>query len=85
MQGKASPRRVKVAGHRGIYRRPSGTYEICFQGSDGRTKWETVPGGLEDAIAARATVVVRKHGGEKIVNSQTLFAAIASEWLSSST
>src|SRR5829696_7105171 len=50
------PRRVRV--ERGIYRRPSdGKYEFCYQGSDGKTHWKTIDGGLREARAERGDVL----------------------------
>jgi hypothetical protein len=50
------PRRTRVDGHRGIYWRPgagrrSKAYEITFVDETGRPRWETIDGGLGEAVA----------------------------------
>lgn len=86
MQHKNSPRRVKVDGHRGVYYREGSNgrrYEICFQGSDGRTRWQVVNGGLRDAIRERADVLSRLGRGEKVAPSRVRFGEVAETWLAS--
>jgi hypothetical protein len=52
----ASPRRISVAKHPGVHWHPVAggrRYEISYVDSDGKRRWESVPGGLKDAEAAR--------------------------------
>jgi hypothetical protein len=48
------PRRVKVEGEVGIYVTDAGSFQIGFKDSDGRQRWQTVEGDLEEARAVRA-------------------------------
>ena len=76
--------RVKVDGHRGIHVRQlvdgRKSYSICYADSDGKTVWQTIPGSLRDAIAARSKIVGRLHDGERIVSDRKIFADVAEEW-----
>ncbi len=84
-EAASSPRRIKVAGHRGVYRRSNRDgqkiYEIKYVDSDGRARWETIRGGLREAEARRAEIVGRKHRGERIAPSRRPLADVAEEWL----
>ena len=88
MQNKASPRRLRVKRHPGIYYRETAqgrSYEITYYDSDGRRRWERVPGDLETAVARRADVVGKKHRGERVAPSALRFEPFAAEWLESQT
>lgn len=75
------PRRTKMKGAPGVYRSSSGRYEINYRDSDGRLRWQTVPGSFEDAKAARAAVVGRVRKGERVAPTKQRFAEYASAWL----
>ena len=51
-----APRRSKVEGQRGIYTRPapgrSKVYEIGYTDENGKQRWETIAGGLREAIVS---------------------------------
>jgi integrase len=80
----SGPRRVNV--ERGIYRGPSdGKYEVCYEGSDGKTKWKTVDGGLREARQLRADLVSRLARGERIAPTKLTLADYAPAWLASQT
>lgn len=85
----ASPRRISVKGHRGVYYRelPGGRrrYEISFTDSTGRRRWKTVDGKLEDAQAALDEIRGKKRRGEKVAPSRATLAEVASLWLASQT
>jgi integrase len=85
MSSKQPSRRTKVKNHRGVYYRQNAkgqrTYEFCFTDSDGKLRWQTVPGGLHDAVAARAEQTGRKHRGERVAPSKTTFREFADAWL----
>ncbi len=63
-------RRVRVKGATGVYRSVSGKYEIAFRDSDGRLRFKTIDGSLEDAKNERATIVSRKASGERVAPSR---------------
>lgn len=82
MQGKASPRRVRV--ERGIYYRATAAgkrYEITYVDSLGRRRWKVVEGGLKDARAVLADVLSRLSRGERIAPSKLTLSEIADTWL----
>lgn len=84
MQAKASPRRLRVKRHPGVYYRETSSgrhYEITYYDSDGRRRWERVPGSLEDAVARRADIVGKKHRGDRVAPSTLRFAEFANAWL----
>jgi integrase len=60
-----------------VYRSCSGSYEIAYRDSDGKLVFKVVPGGFEDAKAARANVVGKLARGEKIRDSKELFGPFA--------
>jgi hypothetical protein len=72
-------RHVRV--ERGIYRNTTtGRFEITYA-EDGKQVWQTVAGGLRDARAARANVVVKHERGERAAPSRQTVAQVADEWL----
>lgn len=78
MSATSEPRRVPV--ERGIHRNPrNGKYEFNYQGSDGKTKWKTVDGGLREARQLRADFVSRLARGERIAPTRKTFAVVADE------
>jgi integrase len=82
MQGKPSPRRVRV--ERSIYRRDTATgsrYEITYVDSLGRRRWQVTEGGLKDARAVLANVVSRLSRGERVAPSKLTLSEIAATWL----
>jgi integrase len=80
-----SPRRTLVRRHRGIYYREGADgnrrYEISYYDSDGRRRWQTIEGGLQEAIDARDKVRGRKRRGERVAPTTKTLAEIADEWL----
>jgi integrase len=85
MSAKQPSRRTKVKNHRGLYYRLNAAgervYEFCYSDSDGKLRWQTVEGGLDDAVAARAEKTTRKHRGERVAPNRVTFKAFALDWL----
>jgi hypothetical protein len=72
-------RHVRV--ERGIYRNTTtGRFEITYT-EDGKQVWQTITGGLRQARAARAKVVVKHDRGERAAPSRQTVAQVADEWL----
>lgn len=63
--------------------RPDGsrTYIIWYQGTDGKERFENVPGGERDAVRARSRIIDRKARGEKIAPSNLKVKDWAPQWL----
>jgi hypothetical protein len=86
MQAKPSPaRRTKVKGKQGIYYRQVGKrrrYEITYLDSDGRRRWQTVPGfdNLDDAEAMLVEVKGKLNRGERIAPGKLTFNEAADMW-----
>jgi integrase len=80
MQSKPTQRHTKTR-HPGVYRGSSGRYEIVYRDSDGRQRWETVPGNLEDAKARQAEIRSKLGKGERVALTRRTFADWAEEWL----
>ncbi len=80
MSTTTAPRRTKTKAI-GVYRSSSGRYEINFRDSDGRLRWQTVPGSFEEAKAARAALVGRVKKGERVAPTKQRFAEYAVAWL----
>jgi len=59
-----------VKGCPGIFKSSSGRYEIAYRDSDGRLRFKTVGGSLEDAKNERATIVSQKASGERVAPSR---------------
>ena len=72
-------RHVRV--ERGIYRNSTtDKLEITYT-EGGKQVWQTVSGGLREARAARANVVVKHERGERAAPSRQTVAQVADEWL----
>ncbi len=77
------PRRTKVKGKPGIYYREVGgarRYEITYLDTDGRRRWQTVPGDLKEAEAALVAVKGKLQKGEAVRPSRLSFGELADEW-----
>lgn len=90
----SGPRRIS-SGRPGVYFReservmPSGrvktvrTYEVSYVDSTGRRRWQTISGGLQDAVALRESLRTKIRAGERIAPSRKTVAEVAAEWLGS--
>ena len=82
----AAPRRTKVRGHRGIYYRLAADgrrrYEITYRDSDGRQRWKTVDGGLQDAKADLEELRGRMRRGERVAPTRFTLTELVDLWLS---
>lgn len=88
MQEAVSARRVKVAQHRGIYYRDAANgrrYEITYLDSDGRRRWQVVPGQLRDAKAALEEIHQRQRKGERVAPTHATFTEVADAWIAAQT
>src|SRR5439155_2297872 len=83
-QGSAK-RRTAVKGHRGVYYRVGSGgrrhYEITYVDSDGRRRWQVVPGNLGHAEQALADVRGRRRRGERVAPSRARVEEVAPKWL----
>jgi len=70
--------RVRV--ERGVYRQPNGKYAVCFM-LNGRPRFRTVDGDLDDARSARARLVIAAHAGVLPACPRLTFATVAGRWL----
>jgi integrase len=62
------PRRVKVAGYKGVYQRPDGRYEYCYQDNNGTTRWATAQSTtVRGAEGERADKIAKRARGENVV------------------
>lgn len=80
-------RRTKT-NRRGIYYRDTAAgrrYEITYVDSDGRRRWQVVPGILRDAEAALADVKDRQRKGERVAPTKATFGEVADAWLKAQT
>jgi integrase len=88
MPGESTrPRRTKT-NRRGIYYRdsPDGRrYEITYLDSDGRRRWQVVPGILRDAETALADLKDRQRKGERVVPTRATLGEAADAWISAQT
>jgi hypothetical protein len=79
------PRRERVKSRRGIYFRTTASgeraYEVTFTDSDGRQRWQTIPGGLKDAEAALEGIKSRKRRGERVAPSKLTLREVSGRWL----
>lgn len=75
-----TPRRVRV--ERGIYRRPTGVFEVGFKDENGRLRWRTVDGGILAARKLRDDLAARRARGESVApNPKLRFGDAADGWL----
>jgi integrase len=87
-------RRTRLRGKPGIYyrtvtiengdrRRQVRRYEITYLDSDGRRRWQAVPGhdNLDDAQAALTRINHKLHRGERVAPSKQTFDQLADQWL----
>ena len=90
-----SPRRKAVQGKPGIYfrelsvdregkRRRVRRYEVSYLDSDGRRRWQTIPGhdNLDEAERELVRIKVRLADGERVDGSGLRFDELADLWLS---
>lgn len=83
------PRRERVPRRRGVYyrldpttgKRITGVFEITYYDSDGRRRWETIHGSVEDAEAKRGDVAGRKRRGERVAPTKLTLAEYVPVWL----
>ena len=61
----------------GVYRSVSGSYEIQFRVSSGKSVFKVIEGGFEDAKAARADIVGKLSRGEPIRQTKATFGEFA--------
>jgi integrase len=90
MQGNGNrTRRTRVKGKPGIYFREvrdagrvRRRYEVTYLDSDGRRRWQTVPGfdNLEQAEAALVAVKGKLHNGVRVAPSKVTFNDLADGW-----
>jgi integrase len=78
-------RRTKVKGKQGIYYRQVGKqrrYEITYLDSDGRRRWQTVPGfdNLDDAEATLVETKSKLHRGERVAPGKLTFNEAVDMW-----
>lgn len=82
-------RRTKAKGKPGIYfrevkdgGRTRRRYEATYLDSDGRRRWQTVPGfdNLDEAEAVLTAVKGKLHNGERVAPSKRVFGELADEW-----
>ena len=88
MQGHRNSARKRTK-FPGIYYRQTENgerrYMFTYRDSGGRQRWRTVEGGIDEAKAAQADLVVRKAKGERIQPTRLTFADAATRWLDSKT
>ena len=81
-------KRVRTA-YPGVYyrERPDGSRQhiIGYTGTDGRHRWQNTPGGLKDAVKARAKIINDMAHGLKVEPSKVLFSDFAREWINQQT
>jgi integrase len=56
-------------------------YEIAYVGSDGRRRWQMIPGGVRDAERERRRILAEIDKGGKVEPNRDTFAAVADQWL----
>jgi len=79
----AGPRRIRVK--ESVYYRetPAGRrYEITYVGSDGKRRWQTIPGhdNLKQAEAQLVEIRQKLHRGEKVAPTKLTFNELADEY-----
>lgn len=73
-----SARRTRV--ERGVYQQPNGKYAVCFM-LDGKPRFRTIDGDLDDARAARARFAIAAQAGLLPACPRLTFATVAARWL----
>src|SRR5438093_12695479 len=79
-------RRTSVKGHTGVYwHRVAGgrRYEITYIDTEGKRRWKTVDGNLDDAQASRDDLHQRIRKGERVAPTKITVREVAEEWLAS--
>lgn len=79
-----SPRRTKTR-YPGVFRSPSGGYEIMYTDSLGRRRSAAVPGTVKDAQRERAAILERMHQGVKVAPSKITVEELADKYLREAT
>src|SRR5918996_5502137 len=72
--------RGRVRVERGVYRQPNGKYAVCFM-LDGKPRFRTVDGSLEEARGARARLALAAQAGLLPACPRLTFATVAARWL----
>jgi integrase len=75
---QAPVRRERV--ERGVYRQPNGKYAVCFM-LDGKPRFRTVDGDLDEARAARARLAIAAQAGLLPACPRLTFATVAARWV----
>jgi integrase len=80
-----SPRRTNLKAKTGVYFRMVGShrrYEVTYLDSDGRRRWQTVPGfdNLEDAEKVLVAIKGKLNKGERVAPSRQSFGELYEEW-----
>ena len=88
MPKKANARRQLVRGRRGVYyrltpngQRIPGVFEIGYTDSDGKRRWQTVLGNVEDAEAERSAKLAKMGRGERVAPARLTLAEFTAGWL----
>lgn len=85
MNSAALSRKRHKTRHPGVYyrERPDGSRQYCiwYVGTDGKPRFENVPGGERDAVRARARVVDKITRGEKVAPTSLKIKDWAPRWL----
>jgi integrase len=77
--------RIKTS-HPGVYYREQAgkrQYIIWYRGTDGRERFENVPGGERDAVLARAKILDRMAHGHRVAPTKVKLDVYAKRWLES--
>lgn len=89
MQVQPNENRRHPTRHPGVYfktlRDGRRSYQIGFTDSDGKWRWQAVPGGERDAVNARADVLGKLARKERVAPSKVTFEEFAREWLDGQT
>lgn len=85
MQAHSTKRRTRAKGHPGVHFREVGgrrRYEITYLDSDGRRRWQMVPGldNLDEAEALLIELRGKLQRGERVAPSRLSFAELQAEW-----
>jgi integrase len=71
---------VRVRVERGVYRQPNGKYAVCFM-LDGKPRFRTVDGELDEARAVRARFAMAAQAGLLPACPRLTFGTVAARWL----